>query len=136
MSSDVVHQIGTNPIHLGLGGTAVVEPAMDGSMEWYQGYGERHGDADGVDGRLVSMYTFTESWDSWEVHPSGHEVVLCVAGSTTLHQELPSGEERAVTLSAGEYAINEPGTWHTADVETSATVVFITSGEGTQHRPR
>ncbi len=113
----------------------MVQPAMDGSMDWYQGYGERHGD-DGADGRLVAMHTFTESWDSWEVHPTGHEVVLCVAGSTTLHQELASGEERAVTLSAGEYAINEPGTWHTADVESSATVVFITSGEGTQHRPR
>ncbi len=135
MTDDLINELTRHPIHLGRGGTAVVEPEMDGSMEWYGGYVERHGD-DGADGRLVSMYTFTESWDSWEVHPSGHEVVLCVAGSTTLHQELPSGEERAVTLSAGEYAINEPGTWHTADVETSATVVFITSGEGTQHRPR
>ncbi len=135
MSNDAPHQASSHPIHLGRGGTAVVQPAMHGSMDWYQGYGERHGD-DGADGRLVSMHTFTESWDSWEVHPSGHEVVLCVAGSTTLQQELPSGEERAVTLSAGEYAINEPGTWHTADVESSATVVFITSGEGTEHRPR
>ncbi len=135
MSDDAVQSIGSHPVHLGLGGTAFVLPAMDGSMEWYGRYGELYPD-DGPDGRLVSMYTFTESWDSWEVHPTGHEVVLCVAGSTTLHQELPSGEERAVTLTAGEYAINEPGTWHTADVDSSATVVFITSGEGTRHRPR
>ena len=60
-----------HPIHLGLGATAEVEPLFTGEMEWYQGYGERHGEADGVEGRLVSMHTFTESWDVWEMHPLG-----------------------------------------------------------------
>ena len=41
-----------------------------------------------------------------------------------------------VSRTAGEYAINPPGTWHTADVEASATALFITAGEGTDHRPR
>ena len=41
-----------------------------------------------------------------------------------------------VTLRAGEYAINPPGVWHIAHIETEATAVFITAGEGTQHRPR
>jgi len=70
------------------------------------------------------------------MHPHGHEVVLCVAGTMTLHQELPSGEARTVVLEEGQYAINEPGTWHTADVGEVATGVFITAGEGTTHRPR
>lgn len=35
-----------------------------------------------------------------------------------------------------EYAINEPGTWHTADVQSEATALFVTAGMGTQHRPR
>lgn len=130
-----IHDISTNPIHLGLGGGAQVLPPFDGSMEWYGRYGADHAD-DGRDGRLVSMYTFTESWDSWEVHPVGHEVVLCVAGRIIVHQETANGDDRTVTLDAGQYAINDPGTWHTADVETSATVVFITAGEGTEHRPR
>ena len=39
-------------------------------------------------------------------------------------------------LNPGEYAINDPGVWHTADVESEATALFITSGEGTEHRPR
>jgi hypothetical protein len=39
-------------------------------------------------------------------------------------------------LTTGEYAINPPGTWHTADVEGSASAVFITAGMGTQTRPR
>ena len=125
----------THPIHLGLGATAVVEPLFTGEMEWYAGYGERHGDADGVEGRLVSMHTFSESWDVWEMHPVGSEVVLCVAGSIELVQEL-DGAEVTTALAPGEYAINTPGTWHTANVTESATALFITAGEGTEHRGR
>ena len=121
-------------LHLGLGATAVPQPPFDG-MEWYEAYGARHGD-DGAEGRLVSQHTFSESWDSWEMHPVGHEVVICIDGSMILTQEDPDGAQRQVALSAGEYAINAPGVWHTADVENSATAIFITAGEGTQHRPR
>jgi quercetin dioxygenase-like cupin family protein len=124
-----------HPIHLGRGATAVVEPAFTGNLEWYQGYTGRHA-ADGVEGRLVSMFTFTEPWNMWEMHPNGSEVVLCTAGALTLHQETADGTRRTVSLRPGEYAINEPGTWHTADVAGPATAVFITAGLGTQHRPR
>lgn len=128
-------RIGTHPIHLGLGATAEVEPEFTGDMEWYQAYGARHA-ADGAEGRLVSMFTFTRPWDSWEMHPNGAEVVLCTAGVMTLRQERPDGTQATVTLRAGEYALNEPGTWHTADVEGEASAVFITPGMGTQVRPR
>lgn len=123
-----------NPIHLGVGATAISQPLFTG-MDWYQGYGERH-DADGVDGRLVSMHRFSESWDSWEMHPLGDEVVLCLSGRMTLHQEHADGSTNKVTIGPNEYAINPPGCWHTADVEAEATALFITSGLGTQHRPR
>lgn len=83
-------------IHLGLGATAVPQPPFDG-MAWYDGYGERNGN-DGAEGRLVSMYDFTQSWDSWEMHPAGHEVVICTAGSMTLTQEYPDGRIATVTL--------------------------------------
>lgn len=121
-------------IHLGLGATAVPQPPFDG-MAWYDGYGERHGN-DGAEGRLVSMYDFTQSWDSWEMHPAGHEVVICTAGSMTLTQEYPDGRIATVTLGPGDYAINPPGVWHTADIESPASAIFITAGEGTQHRAR
>ena len=121
-------------IHLGLGATAVAQPPFTG-MEWYAGYGQRH-DADGAEGRLVSMYTFSEPWDSWEMHPAGDEVVICTSGAMTLHQEHADGSTATVTIGAGEYAINPPGTWHTADVAGEATAVFITAGLGTEHRPR
>ncbi len=125
----------SHPIHLGLGASAEIQPLFTGAMDWYSAYGERHGD-DGAEGRLVSMHTFTESWDTWEMHPKGSEVVICTAGSLTLRQEEVDGSVKAVTLGAGEYAINLPGIWHTADVENQATALFITAGLGTQLRPR
>ena len=103
-------------------------------MDWYMGYGQRHGD-DGAEGRLVSMHSFSDPWDVWEMHPNGSEVVLCVDGTIELVQEI-DGAEVATTLSKGEYAVNEPGTWHTANVADSATCIFITAGLGTEHRSR
>jgi quercetin dioxygenase-like cupin family protein len=124
----------TNPVHLGLGATAEAEPEFSG-MSWYEDYTRRHA-SDGAEGRLVSLYQFTESWNQWEMHPRGAELVVCVGGSLTLHQEKADGTRATVELTAGQYAINEPGTWHTADVETEATALFITAGVGTQHRAR
>ncbi len=77
------------PIHLGLGATAVRQTRFSG-IEWYQQYGERHG-GDGIEGPLVSMHGFSRSWDSWEMHPSGAELVVCTQGRITLHQELEAG---------------------------------------------
>lgn len=122
-----------HPVHLGLGAGAVVEPAFTGDPEWYAAYGERHA-SDGTEGRLVSMFTFSEPWSSWEMHPNGHEVVVCVAGKMVLHQEHPDGTRAQTTLEAGEYAINPPGVWHTADVSGTATAMFITADLGTQVR--
>jgi mannose-6-phosphate isomerase-like protein (cupin superfamily) len=122
------------PIYLGRGASAVVEPEFTG-MEWYAALTARHA-ADGAEGRLISLFTFTESWTSWEVHPAGHEVVFCVEGAMTLHQERPDGTKATVTLGPGQCVINDPGVWHTADVEGRATALFITAGLGTEHRPR
>jgi quercetin dioxygenase-like cupin family protein len=121
-------------IHLGLGATAIPQPPFSNGS-WYQGYGERH-DGDGAEGRLVSMYVFAADWQEWEMHPTGSEVVLCTAGRMTLHQAFEDGTTATVTIGPGEYAINPPGCWHTADIENSATAVFITAGLGTQGRPR
>lgn len=128
-------KIEERPIHLGLGATAEVEPSFTNEMDWYEGYLDRHA-TDGAEGRLVTMYTFSESWDAWEMHPSGDEVVLCTVGRITLHQEHADGTTATVELTSGDYVVNPPGTWHTADVDGSATALFITAGLGTTHRPR
>jgi len=122
------------PLHLGLGAKAASQPEFSG-MAWYEDYAARNA-GDGAEGRLVSMYRFTEDWTSWEMHPAGDEVVICVAGEMTLLQELPDGGTDSVTLRAGEYAINPPGVWHTADVQGEAVAIFITAGKDTDHRPR
>ena len=66
------------PLHLGLGAQAVPQPEF-GGMEWYATYAESHA-ADGSEGWLVQMYSFSESWTSWERHPVGDEAVICTAG--------------------------------------------------------
>lgn len=124
----------THPVHLGLGARAIPQPAFTG-MDWYAAYAERTA-ADGGEGRLVSLYTFRESWDVWEMHPAGDELVVCVNGTLTLHQETPDGTATELTLGAGDYAVNGPGVWHTADVAGEVTALFITAGQGTQHRGR
>ena len=127
----------TRPIHLGAGGTAVPQPEFprdERAMQWYMDYGTRHA-ADGEEGRLVSCFRFTEDWPAWEMHPAGAEIVVCVEGSMTLIQELGDKHLRT-TLGPGEYAINPPGVWHTADIPDHATGLFVTPGQGTQGRPR
>jgi uncharacterized cupin superfamily protein len=122
------------PVHLGLGATVEHLPEFDGSPDWYESYGTAH-ESDGAEGRLVSLHTFDGSWDTWEMHPNGDELVLCVAGSVVLHQEV-DGVETTVDLQPGQYVVNPPGAWHTADVADHCTAVFVTAGAGTQVRPR
>ena len=70
------------------------------------------------------------------MHTAGDEVVLCLSGSMTLIREFPDARTDQVTIAAGEYTINPPGVWHTADIAGTATALFITAGAGTDHRPR
>ena len=128
------HRLDENWVHLGLG--ASVEPLepFDG-MEWYDRYARAHS-ADGSEARLVAQHSFTSDWDMWEMHPQGSELVLCLEGAITLHQENADGQITSLALGPGEYAINPPGVWHTADVGEWAKVLFITAGMGTEHRER
>jgi mannose-6-phosphate isomerase-like protein (cupin superfamily) len=129
------HKLSSFPVHLGLGAKAVVQPEFVGGFDWYQAYEARNA-SDGIEGRLVTWYEFTADWDSWEMHPTGDELVVCLAGALTLHQEFADGGRASIRLIAGEYAINPPGVWHTADIADSAVALFITAGLGTEHRPR
>jgi hypothetical protein len=131
---DPVFDLAEFPVHLGLGATAERLGRFTGSPDWYEAYGAAH-KADGAEGRLVSLHTFTEPWDSWEAHPLGDELVVCVAGAITLHQEVDAAV-LTVTLPAGHAVVNPPGVWHTADVDGEATVLFVTAGAGTIVRPR
>ena len=122
------------PIHLGLGATA--RPLLDfgWTPEQMAAYGASTA-GDGAEGRLVLLDTQAQTWDSWERHPAGEEVVLLLSGRVDLIQDL-DGEHRRIELHPGEFAINPPGVWHTADVIEPGDGLFITPGQGTEHRPR
>ncbi len=129
------HNIETQPIHLGLGATALAEPAFTGDLSWYEDYINRHV-SDGAEGRLVSFYRFSGNWEMWEMHPHGAETVICTEGEMILFQEAPDKTVSQIALAKGEYAINPPGIWHTADIDGQAAAIFITAGLGTEHRLR
>jgi quercetin dioxygenase-like cupin family protein len=134
MADNHVFRLEEIPVHLGHGATVAPQEPFTGTPDWYERSGVRTG-ADGVEGRLVSLHTLAEPWTTWEMHPLGEELVLCTGGAITLHQEV-DGEIRSATLEEGDATVNPPGVWHTADVDGTASALFVTAGTGTEIRPR
>lgn len=90
---------------------------------------------EGFKGRtLVARYEFGSDWPSWEVHPQGDEVVVLMSGAAEMIFD-ERGGKRSVRLSRpGEFVIVPRGTWHTAKISTPTAMLFITPGEGTEHK--
>jgi quercetin dioxygenase-like cupin family protein len=120
-------------VHLGLGATATPLPDFEWSTSYLEGY-ERRFQADGIEGRLVVVSPQVDTWDFWERHPSGEEVVALLSGRVDVIQEL-DGHEVTTTLRAGEAIINPTGVWHRSVVHEPGEALFITPGLGTEHRP-
>jgi mannose-6-phosphate isomerase-like protein (cupin superfamily) len=86
---------------------------------------------------LVTSHSHSADWPNWEMHPNGDEIVALMSGAATMILEAPDGQRRDVVLNRpGSYAFVPRGTWHTAQVREPTTMLFITPGEGTQHRQR
>lgn len=124
----------TTPVHLGLGSRAMPIEGFGWDPEVLEAYGAAVA-ADGAEGRMVMIFDGDTSWTSWERHPAGDEVVVCLAGRITMTREV-DGEHESVELRSGEATINPPGIWHTADLDGPARILTITPGIGTEHRPR
>jgi mannose-6-phosphate isomerase-like protein (cupin superfamily) len=124
----------TTPIHLGLGATASVIDGFSWDPAVLVAYGQAAAD-DGIEGRMVMIFDGDESWTSWERHPVGEEVVICLSGHATAICER-DGEEVRFELTPGMAMINPKGAWHTADLHERTMLMTITPGAGTQHRPR
>jgi mannose-6-phosphate isomerase-like protein (cupin superfamily) len=121
-------------VHLGTGGRAVRLEDFRWTPEFLARYQEEFA-SDGDEGRLVMIGANDSSWDFWERHPAGDELVVVVSGSMTLVQDL-DGQHLRIDLSPGEAAINPRGTWHTSDIIEAGRVLFVTPGMGTEHRAR
>lgn len=87
------------------------------------------------EGRLMSAFTFAQSWSMWERHPAGAELVMLLSGAATVVLE-EQGRERAIELrQPGEFVLVPPNVWHTARTVTPTKMLFLTPGAGTEHRP-
>jgi mannose-6-phosphate isomerase-like protein (cupin superfamily) len=82
----------------------------------------------------TSSHATLSDWPVWEMHPNGDEIVCLLSGSVTFVLEREGGEEAVRLTRSGAYVIVPKGTWHTAKVGSAARMLFITAGEGTQHR--
>jgi len=86
-------------------------------------------------GRLMSAFSFSQNWPSWERHPAGEELVMLLAGATVLVLEEASGERELLLDTLGSYVLVPQGVWHTARTTQPTTLLFLTPGAGTEHRP-
>jgi mannose-6-phosphate isomerase-like protein (cupin superfamily) len=120
-------------IHLGSNSTAMPLPDFQWTKEYLESYAARIA-GDGTEGRLVAIIAQRETWDSWERHPQGAEVVVLLSGRVDLIQEI-DGAEVIVALHPGQAAINPTNVWHRSVVHEPGDALFITPGAGTEHRP-
>jgi uncharacterized cupin superfamily protein len=120
-------------VHLGLGSTATLLPDFSWSNEYLERLHARFA-SDGKEGRLVCLLPQEATWDTWERHPAGDEIVVLLAGRVDVIQDL-DGVEQVVELRPGHALVNPAGVWHTAQVHEPGSALFITPGEGTEVKP-
>jgi len=83
---------------------------------------------------LVTTFAYDQDWPNWEMHPNGDEIVMLLEGKTTMVLEI-GGAEKIVELNeSSSYVVVPRGTWHTSRARGACRMLFITPGEGTQHR--
>jgi mannose-6-phosphate isomerase-like protein (cupin superfamily) len=85
-------------------------------------------------GRLLSVIERDADWVNWEMHPAGDEILMVLKGEMTLVFE-EGTEERLEKLTAGRLAVVPKGVWHTARLDGPVTLLALTDGMGTEHRP-
>jgi mannose-6-phosphate isomerase-like protein (cupin superfamily) len=86
------------------------------------------------EGRLLAVFRFEADWTTAEMHPAGDEVVYVLSGAIDLILQEPAGD-RTIELQAGAGHLVPRGVWHTARVRVPASVLHVTPGAGTEHRP-
>ncbi|NEB40243.1 cupin domain-containing protein [Streptomyces sp. SID14515] len=124
----------TTPVHLGLGSRANPVEGFAWDPEVLQAYSAAVA-ADGAEGRMVAIIDGDGPGDHWECHPSGDELVVCLSGSVTVTRDVEGATDR-VELRPGEATVNPAGAWHAVDMAGPSSILTITAGLGTDHRPR
>ena len=83
---------------------------------------------------LIAGSTFERDWTTWEMHPNGDEIVCLLSGAVTFLLEQAVDTNEIELKENGAYVVIPKGTWHTARTQGKCRMLFITPGEGTQHR--
>jgi mannose-6-phosphate isomerase-like protein (cupin superfamily) len=131
MRRDKAPELGSTYVHLGEGGAATPIPVTE--RFWPDLSSGKLPELE--EGRLVTQFSFDGEWDSWEMHPAGEELVVLVSGSVDFILD-EGGVEQTVELRApGAFAVVPRETWHRARAHAPTTMLFVTPGHGTQHRP-
>lgn len=87
-----------------------------------------------ANGRVMSVFDYTETWTWWERHPDGDEFVHVIAGEVDFLLD-DGQEQQSVHLSSGEGTIVPRGAWHRAVVRRASTMLFVTPAPArTEHR--
>jgi hypothetical protein len=120
----------TTYLHVGDGAKTVHVPASDSF--WQELMNGSYPQLDR--GRLMSAFTFSEPWSTWERHPAGEELVMLLSGSVELLLEEVDGVRAAQLTEPGEYVLVPRGVWHTARTSAPTSMLFLTPGEGTEHK--
>lgn len=85
-------------------------------------------------GRLMTAFTFSGPWSSWERHPAGEELAMLISSSAVVVLDQPGGEREVELNRPGSYILVPRNVWHTAKTTVSTTMLFLTPGAGTEHR--
>ena len=85
-------------------------------------------------GRLALIQPMTADFPHWERHPAGEELIVMLSGACEMILE-DDERERRVTVRAGEAILVPTNVWHRAVVIDPGEALFVTEGEGTDHKP-
>lgn len=118
--------------YLDLGGDGAVTRMAGGAAFWQQTGAQLDAACSGY---LVLQFRCERDMQHQEMHPLGDEVLHLVSGAVDVVLALPDGE-RVIALRAGRTCVVPKGTWHHFVVREPGTMLGMTFGRGTQHRPR
>ncbi|MBR8655357.1 cupin domain-containing protein [Achromobacter sp. Marseille-Q0513] len=90
------------------------------------------------DGWLVGIKAVRDDADVhghiWERHPAGDEMLCVLEGRIVLTLMGEDGAEADVLLDARRSAVVPRGVWHRLHVACPGKILFVTPGQGSEHR--
>jgi mannose-6-phosphate isomerase-like protein (cupin superfamily) len=85
-------------------------------------------------GQILSVFTYSKTWNYQECHPDGEELAIVLEGSIDILLDDGDGE-RPVRMESGSGYVIPARLWHRLAPRVSSTVLFITPVPArTEHR--